>query len=75
MRTRGEAAGTLFWEDKPITQKAYRELLSEKVVPAVEQLWPQGEWASPQVVIWIQQDGPNAHIKPDNRKSSTREFT
>ena len=68
MRTRGEAAGTFVWEDKSITQKVNRDLLLEQVVPAVEQLCPQGEWASPQVLIRIQQDGLSAHIKPDNGK-------
>ena len=56
------------WEDHTITRDVYRTLLLEKLVPAIEQLWPRGEWASPQVVIQIQQDGPQSHIKPDDEK-------
>ena len=54
------------WEDKTVTQDVYRKLLLENVVVAIEQKWPRNEWNNPQVVIRIQQDGPNIHIKPDD---------
>ena len=63
---RGASTGQLRWKDKTITQDVYRELLLEKVVVAIEQKWPRNEWNNPQVVIRIQQDGPNSHIKPDD---------
>ena len=41
MRTRGPRTGSLMWEDQTITQKVYRKLLLEKVVPVIELKWPR----------------------------------
>jgi hypothetical protein len=59
-------AGTLEWKDESVTNEVYRKLLLEKVVPAIQQKWPRGAWNNPRMVIRIQQDGPKAHIKPDD---------
>jgi len=60
--------GTLEWKNKSIKKDVYRRLLLTKVVPAIKEKWPRGEWRSTQTVIRIQQDGPNSHIKPDNKE-------
>ena len=59
------AAGTLVWKDETVTRDVYRRLLVEKVVPAIIEKWPRGEWNDRTRIIRIQQDGPNTHIKPN----------
>jgi hypothetical protein len=59
-------AGTLEWKDETVTRDVYRRLLSEKVVTAIAKKWPRGAWNNPRVMIRIQQDGPTAHIKPED---------
>ena len=54
------------WHNETIDQKLYRKILLEKVVPAIKSKWPRGEWSNNQVVVRIQQDGPNSHIVPDD---------
>ena len=59
-------AGTMEWHNKSVTREVYRNLLLEKVVPSIVEKWPRSEWTNPAVIIRIQQDGPQAHIKPDD---------
>ena len=59
-------AGVLVWRDETITRDKYRELLLEKVVPAIAEKWPRHEWESPRTIIRIQQDGAKSHIHPIN---------
>jgi hypothetical protein len=60
-------AGTPVWQDENITQAKNRELLLQKVFPAIMNKWPRGEWARPNVIIRFQQDGaPSQHINPQD---------
>jgi hypothetical protein len=59
-------AGTPVWRDENITKEKYRELLLEKVFPAIMIKWPRGEWGRANVVIRVQQDGAPSHIDPDD---------
>ena len=56
------------WKDESVTKNVYRRLLLEKVVPAIKEKWPRGEWSRRSTVIRIQQDGPNCHIQPDDEE-------
>jgi hypothetical protein len=67
-RSVNREAGTLVWKDSPVTRDYYRKLLLEKVVPAIQEKWPRGEWNNAGVVIRIQQDGPQSHIKEDDEQ-------
>jgi len=37
-------------------------MLLEKVVQAIAEKWPRGQWAATNFIIRIQQDGPQTHI-------------
>jgi hypothetical protein len=52
--------GTPVWHNKSITRKVYRKLMIDKVLPAIEQKWPN--LATFGRTIRIQQDGAKAHI-------------
>jgi hypothetical protein len=60
------AAGTLIWHDKTITKDKYRQLQLEKVFPSIKENWPRGDWARPNCIIRVQQDGAKSHIQPDD---------
>ena len=66
--TKRRKRGTPVWRDISVTREVSRRLLLEKVVPAIEDKWPRAEWADPKVIIRIQQDGPQAHIKPTDQQ-------
>jgi hypothetical protein len=59
-------AGTLVWRDENITKEKYRELLLEKVFPAIMTKWPRGDWGRANVIIRVQQDGAPLHIDPQD---------
>ena len=59
-------AGTMIWHDDTITKDKYRELLLQKVFPAIKEKWPRGEWARTTFIIRVQQDGAKSHIDPDD---------
>lgn len=67
-RSVNREAGTLVWKDEVVTRDVYRKLLLEKVVPAIRDKWPRGEWNNAGVVIRIQQDGPQSHIKENDEQ-------
>ena len=48
-----------------MTKRKYRELLLQKVIPAIQQKWPRGQWSRDNFIIRLQQDGVKAHISPD----------
>ena len=60
-------AGTLCWKCKTVDQQVYRDLLLQKVVPAIMERWPRRDLNNNRVVIRIQQDGPQSHIRPDDQ--------
>ena len=66
--TKCRTAGTLVWKNELVTKDVYRRLLLEKVVPAIMEKWPRGDFANPAKIIRIQQDGPNSHITPDDEQ-------
>ena len=45
----------------------YRELLLQKVFPAIKEKWPRGNWGRPNCIIRVQQDGAKSHILPDDQ--------
>ena len=59
-------AGTPVWKNQKVNKDKYRELLLEKVIPAIKDKWPRQSWNDNTVVIRIQQDGASAHISPDD---------
>jgi len=60
--SRNRPRGTLVWKNTSITKDVYRDLLTEKVLPAVKDKWPVGCTRN----ITIQQDGASSHISPDD---------
>ena len=36
--------GTPIWKNETIDRKKYRELLLNKVMPAIQEKWPRGDW-------------------------------
>ena len=67
--TRGSAnrpAGTMEWKDKSVTKELYRHYLLCKVIPAIVDKWPRGQWNNPNFKVRIQQDGAPSHIRVDD---------
>ena len=60
--------GTLIWKNTTITKEVYRKILMEKVVPSIEQNWPQGAWNNENITIKVQQDSPNSHISQNDNQ-------
>ena len=56
------------WRNDSITKEKYREILLEKVVPAIIEKWPRDTWCARNFILRIQQDGPNSHISADDKK-------
>ena len=56
-------AGTLEWKLYSVNKAAYKDMIIEKVIPAIEEKWPQGYCNTP---IWIQQDNASSHFKNDD---------
>ena len=63
-RSARRAAGTMVWHDEKINKDKYRELLLEKVVPAIVEKWPRRDWNNNRFIIRMQQDGAKSHIHP-----------
>jgi hypothetical protein len=57
-------AGTPEWHNIAVTRRVYRSLLINKVLPAIQEKWPN--LATFGRTIRIQQDGAKAHISPDD---------
>lgn len=60
--SKNRPAGTLEWQDLNVNRERYRNILMDKLLPAIKEKWPPG---GPKV-IKIQQDGARAHIKEDD---------
>jgi hypothetical protein len=56
--------GTPVWKNQNVDKDKYRQLLMDKVVPAILSLWPMGELKDTTRKIIIQQDGAKSHIHP-----------
>ena len=63
-KSSNRARGTLEWKDENVTAEVYRNVLIEKVLPAIVDKWPKGEMNNNSIQIGIQQDGAKAHIAP-----------
>jgi hypothetical protein len=55
--------GTMEWKSFSVDRDAYRTMLIDNVIPAINEKWPIG---TKQRCIRIQQDNAPAHIKPDD---------
>jgi len=55
------------WETKPVnvTKDVYREMMLQKVVPAIREKWPVGD-RHRGVTVRIQQDNAPSHMGPDD---------
>ena len=62
--SRNRARGVLVWKNQSITREVYRELLVEKLLPAIIDKWPGACTRH----ITIQQDGAKSHIKVDDEE-------
>jgi hypothetical protein len=56
-------AGTLEWKSYNVDRKAYREMMIEKLLPAIKEKWPRGTASDP---IRIQQDNAKSHMAADD---------
>ena len=58
--------GTLVWKNKTVTKVVYRDLLINKLIPAILEKWPRSDRMSR--TIYIQQDGVKNHICEDDEE-------
>ena len=58
--------GTLVWKNKTVTKVIYRDLLINKLIPAILDKWPRRDRMSR--TIYIQQDGAKNHICEDDEE-------
>ena len=58
--------GTLVWKSKTVTKVVYRDLLINKLIPAILDKWPRRDRMSR--TIYIQQDGAKNHIHEDDEE-------
>ena len=58
--------GTLVWKNKMVTKVVYRDLLINKLIPAILEKWPRSNRMSR--TIYIQQDGAKNHIREDDEE-------
>ncbi|KAL7573328.1 hypothetical protein ACA910_011691 [Epithemia clementina (nom. ined.)] len=57
-------AGTLVWQNTSVTREVYRDILINKLIPAIHKKWPLNGTKA----IRIQQDGAKAHIPEDDQQ-------
>ena len=62
--SRNRPRGAPIWKNTSIDKSVYRQLLIEKVLPAIKEKWPRGSWSRNNVIIRVQQDGALSHIAP-----------
>ena len=58
--------GMLVWKNKMVTKDVYRDLLINKLIPAILDKWPRRDRMSR--TIYIQQDGVKNHICEDDKE-------
>ena len=64
--SRNRPKGTLVWKNKTVTKVVYRDLLINKLIPAILDKWPRRDRMSR--TIYIQQDGAKNHIHEDDKE-------
>jgi hypothetical protein len=55
------AAGTRVWHNENMGFGRFRMMIIDDLIPAIQALWPVGEWTDPNFKITVQQDGAGAH--------------
>jgi hypothetical protein len=56
-------AGTRVWVNDSMDHERFRMMIIDDLIPAIQALWPIGEWHDPNFKIIVQQDGAGAHPK------------
>jgi hypothetical protein len=54
-------AGTRVWHSENMGFARFRMMIIDDLIPAIQALWPVGEWTDPNFKIIVQQDGAGAH--------------
>jgi hypothetical protein len=54
-------AGTKLWRNETMGHRMYKEYAVDKLIPAILEKWPLGEWSDPRFKIKIQQDNAGGH--------------
>ena len=65
-RSKNRPKGMLVWKNKMVTKVVYRDLLINKLIPAILDKWPRRDRMSR--TIYIQQDGAKNHIREDDKE-------
>jgi hypothetical protein len=61
-------AGTKLWRnDESMGHEMYKEYVVDKLIPAIMEKWPLGEWSDPRFTIKIQQDNAGGHASTNDR--------
>ena len=53
--------GTKVWKNATMDHERFRMMIIDDLIPAIQALWPAGEWGDPNFTITVQQDGAGAH--------------
>ena len=64
-RSDNRPKGTIETKSIKVNRKVMREFLIEKVLPAIQAVWPEGDAGQ---TIYIQQDNAKPHILPDDQE-------
>jgi hypothetical protein len=59
--SRYRPAGTRVWHNENMGFGRFRMMIIDDLLPAIQALWPAGEWGDPNFKITVQQDGAGAH--------------
>ena len=62
-KSRHRQKGTLELKSLKVTRDVSREFLCDKVIPAIQEVWPDEDEGS---TIFIQQDNARPHVLPDD---------
>ena len=65
-RSKNRPKGMLVWKNKMVTKIVHRDLLINKLIPAILDKWPRRDRMSR--TIYIQQDGVKNHIREDDKE-------
>jgi hypothetical protein len=59
-------AGTRVWKNQNMDFAVFRMMIIDDLIPAIQALWPAGEWNDNSFKIIVQQDGAGSHPKTWN---------
>jgi hypothetical protein len=63
-RSKYYAKGAMRWKNRNVDTQAYFECM-EDVVRAIAKEWPRGQWANPNFIVKVQQDGARPHTSKE----------